>query len=82
MDNNKYKSGGCLQCLPKEQPDTWWPWGAGMFATSLGPDDACFVLAANSTLGSGMLSLWGWCSAVQKEIIESSKVSCAVALSN
>merc|ERR1711992_530292 len=20
-----------------------WPWGAGMFATSLGPDDACFV---------------------------------------
>ena len=20
---------------------TWWPWGAGMFATSLGPHDAC-----------------------------------------
>merc|ERR1712232_766274 len=24
-----------------------WPWGAGMFATSLGPDDACFVAGAN-----------------------------------
>merc|ERR1712137_518927 len=23
--------------------DMHWPWGAGMFATSLGPDDACFV---------------------------------------
>merc|ERR1711998_472668 len=21
--------------------ETWWPWGAGMFATSLGPHDAC-----------------------------------------
>eukprot|EP00913_Durusdinium_trenchii_P026382 g24754.t1 len=32
---------------------TWWPWGAGMFATSLGPHDACFVAAANEnkTLG-------------------------------
>ena len=28
---------------------TWWPWGAGMFATSLGPDDACFVIAAKYT---------------------------------
>ena len=25
---------------------TWWPWGAGMFATSLGPHDAC-SLASN-----------------------------------
>jgi len=21
--------------------ESWWPWGAGMFATSLGVDDAC-----------------------------------------
>merc|ERR1719507_2302275 len=53
---------------------TWWPWGAGMFATSLGPDDACFVLGANSKPGSGKLTLWGWVSAVQKEVIEASKV--------
>merc|ERR1712203_746009 len=32
--------------------DTWWPWGAGMFATSLGPHDACFVVAANENKGS------------------------------
>merc|ERR1712232_1109559 len=32
---------------------TWWPWGAGMFATSLGPHDACFVLAANHNKGPG-----------------------------
>lgn len=44
-----------------------------MFATSLGPDDACFVLGATSEKGSGQLALWGWCSAVQKEIIEASK---------
>ena len=23
-----------------------WPWGAGVFATSLGPYDACFVAGA------------------------------------
>merc|ERR1711879_1133403 len=26
-----------------------WPWGGGMFATSLGPDDACFVAGATWT---------------------------------
>jgi NADH dehydrogenase FAD-containing subunit len=51
-----------------------WPWGAGMFATSLGPGDACFVVAANWTKGSGWMVLWGSLSAVQKEIIEHSKV--------
>jgi len=62
-------------CLPSTLKDTWWPWGAGMFATSLGPSDACFVIGANSKPGSGMLALWGWVSAVQKEIIEASKVN-------
>merc|ERR1712190_291760 len=51
-----------------------WPWGAGMFATSLGPDDACFVAGANFRPGSGHMLLWGQLSAVQKEIIEASKV--------
>jgi len=53
-----------------------WPWGAGMFATSLGPDDACFVLGANWEKGSGVLCFWkGQLSAVQKEIIEASKIN-------
>merc|ERR1712032_1457699 len=30
-----------------------WPWGAGMFATSLGPDSACFVAGANWIKNSG-----------------------------
>eukprot|EP00928_Gymnodinium_smaydae_P065927 TRINITY_DN48_c0_g1_i10.p1 TRINITY_DN48_c0_g1~~TRINITY_DN48_c0_g1_i10.p1 ORF type:complete len:463 (+),score=126.50 TRINITY_DN48_c0_g1_i10:70-1458(+) len=51
-----------------------WPWGAGMFATSLGPDDACFVAGANWQKGSGYCVTWGSLSAVQKEIIEASKV--------
>merc|ERR1712048_80929 len=51
-----------------------WPWGAGMFATSLGPHDACFVAGANYEKNSGFTVLWGSLSAVQKEIIEHSKV--------
>jgi len=51
-----------------------WPWGAGMFATSLGPDDACFVVGANWNKGSGYTVVWGAPCAVQKEIIEASKV--------
>jgi hypothetical protein len=47
-----------------------WPWGAGMFATSLGPDDACFVAGANWEKGSGLTVTWASVAAVQKEIIE------------
>lgn len=58
-----------------------WPWGAGMFATSLGPMDACFVMGANWVKGSGMTATWGSLSAVQKEVIEASKVDeCAFGL--
>merc|ERR1712051_964624 len=53
---------------------TWWPWGAGMFATSLGPHDACFVLAANHEKGSGYMVNWWIPAALQKEIIETSKI--------
>ena len=60
--------------MPKKIKDTWWPWGAGMFATSLGPHDACFVLAANHKPKSGYLSVWGWPCAIQKELIETTKV--------
>jgi len=51
-----------------------WPWGAGMFATSLGPNDACFVMGANFEKGSGYTCVYGSMCAVQKEIIEHSKV--------
>jgi hypothetical protein len=47
-----------------------WPWGAGMFATSLGPDDGCFVAGANWEKNSGFMVTWGSVCAVQKEIIE------------
>jgi len=53
---------------------TWWPWGAGMFATSLGPHDACFVVAANENKGSGWMVNWYLPAALQKEIIETTKV--------
>jgi len=57
-----------------EVHDMHWPWGAGMFATSLGPDDACFVAGANWEKNSGLLTTWGQLSSVQKEIIEASKI--------
>merc|ERR1719198_1743849 len=55
---------------PLEPAKMHWPWGAGMFATSLGPDDACFVAGANWVKNSGMMVTWGSIAAVQKEIIE------------
>jgi len=59
---------------PLEISNMHWPWGAGMFATSLGPDDACFVAGANWVKNSGIMCVWGSPCAVQKEIIEASKV--------
>ena len=46
-----------------------------MFATSQGPLDACFVFAANWKKGSGYCVLWGQLSAVQREVIEASKIN-------
>jgi hypothetical protein len=43
-----------------------------MFATSLGPDDACFVAGANWEKNSGFTVTWASVAAVQKEIIEAS----------
>jgi hypothetical protein len=69
LDGNKYHG--------KTKPlyRTWWPWGAGMFATSLGPHDACFVCAANWEKGSGYMVNWWLPAALQKEIIETTKVN-------
>merc|ERR1719267_261758 len=59
-------------------PRSWWkPGGHGApacSATSLGPEDACFVLAANENKGSGYLVNWSVPAAIQKELIESTKV--------
>jgi len=66
---------------PLELSPMHWPWGAGMFATSLGPDDACFVAGANWVKNSGLMCVWGSLCAVQKEIIEASKTDeCAFGL--
>lgn len=64
----KTRCGGTLQIA-----DMHWPWGAGMFATSLGPDDACFVAGANWNKNSGLMCVWGQVCAVQKEFIEATK---------
>jgi hypothetical protein len=65
-------------CIPipgkLELTESWWPWGAGMFATSLGVDDACFVIAATHKPGSGYMVVWGYLCSWQKWFIEWSKV--------
>merc|ERR1712232_47173 len=86
MDGFENGWSGCCGCpCPRPGKDsttgqaspkaTWWPWGAGMFATSLGPHDACFVVAANDKKGSGYMVNWWLPAAYQKEIIETTKVN-------
>jgi NADH dehydrogenase FAD-containing subunit len=72
MDKQGY---GRVEGLTPVLKETWWPWGAGMFATSLGPHDACFVLGANHRKHSGYMVNWWLPAALQKEIIETSKVN-------
>jgi len=77
LDAMKHGNPGCFSKFcprPRELKATWWPWGAGMFATSLGPHDACFVVAANEKPGSGYMVNWWIPAALQKEIIETSKI--------
>merc|ERR1711979_68708 len=75
LDNKKYKSAGACACLPSDLTDTWWPWGAGMFATSLGVHDACFVVAANDQKNSGFMVNIKYPAAFQKEMIEITKIA-------
>eukprot|EP00448_Togula_jolla_P009901 CAMPEP_0170602814 /NCGR_PEP_ID=MMETSP0224-20130122/18589_1 /TAXON_ID=285029 /ORGANISM="Togula jolla, Strain CCCM 725" /LENGTH=456 /DNA_ID=CAMNT_0010927673 /DNA_START=49 /DNA_END=1416 /DNA_ORIENTATION=+ len=76
LDAMKYGRHGCMSCCPRPRKlkETWWPWGAGMFATSLGAHDACFVMGANENKGSGYMVNWWIFAALQKEIIESTKI--------
>lgn len=71
---DKKKNGGHGMCTSTTMVKTWWPWGAGMFATSLGPHDACFVMAANEQKGSGYMVNWWLPAAIQKEFIETTKI--------
>jgi len=65
----------CIPCYGEYKLiEFWWPWGSGMFATSLGVNDACFVIAANPKPGSGYMVVWGYICAWQKWYIEWSKV--------
>eukprot|EP00913_Durusdinium_trenchii_P035195 g32926.t1 len=49
--------------------DMHWPWGAGMFATSLGPDDACFVAGANWQKNSGLMCVWApWAATTRRAV--------------
>jgi hypothetical protein len=72
LDAQKYGGHGCLRS--KTLVKTWWPWGAGMFATSLGPHDACFVMAATVEKKSGYMVNWWLPAAIQKEFIETTKI--------
>jgi len=78
LDRAIHRTCGDMVCCRRKGmgrlKDTWWPWGAGMFATSLGPHDACFVMAANENKGSGYMVNWWIPAALQKEIIETTKI--------
>lgn len=55
--------------------NTWWPWGAGIMSTSLGPRDAVCVTGANSSSGAGKILLTGRTAAIHKDYIETTKCS-------
>ncbi|KAF4661947.1 hypothetical protein FOL47_006477 [Perkinsus chesapeaki] len=75
LEHEGHRVGHCCGLVPaKQMMDTWWPWGAGMFATSLGSKDGCFVTGAKACPGKGHVILWGLPSAIQKDLIESTKV--------
>lgn len=66
---------GCLCGGPTSLRPTWYPWGAGIFAVSLGPHDGCVVVGASSEKNSGRLWSRGWAAAAQKELIETTKLA-------
>jgi len=65
-------------CLPIAR-ETWWPWGAGTYAISLGPNDGCGVVgcppSGGTQKGSGWMCLSGSVAVLQKELIESTKLT-------
>eukprot|EP00933_Yihiella_yeosuensis_P022729 TRINITY_DN17842_c0_g1_i1.p1 TRINITY_DN17842_c0_g1~~TRINITY_DN17842_c0_g1_i1.p1 ORF type:complete len:480 (+),score=59.96 TRINITY_DN17842_c0_g1_i1:80-1519(+) len=75
-------SDRCCGCLPLSNPlgpthlrGTWYPWGAGIFAVSLGPRDGCVVIGAKDEKGSGRVWSTGLLAAAHKELIETTKIA-------
>lgn len=66
---------GCLTGMRlKKMKEIHWNFGMGLCATSLGPNDATFVIGSTEESGSGYQVLTGALSAYQKEFIRWSKV--------
>merc|ERR1719433_1952961 len=57
---------------------TWYPWGSGIFAISLGPQDGCVVVVnriGEDGKGSGRRRSRGLMAAAIKELIETTKIA-------
>lgn len=81
LDNQRLMRLG--ECLPLSAVlpggtrlrSTWYPWGSGIFAISLGPQDACLVVGLNGNKDSGRLWSQGLAAAALKELIETTKTA-------
>jgi len=84
LDYQRYGGSIRLSCIPvpsmlvpgmTKLRSTWYPWGAGIFAISLGPEDGCVVMGLSGGKDSGRLWSHGLVAAAQKELIESTKIA-------
>lgn len=55
-----------LAAPPALKP-SWYPWGAGTYAISLGVQDGCVVVGASGERGSGSVAARGLIATVQKD---------------
>jgi len=65
----------CCLPMPTSLKATWYPWGSGIYAISLGPHDGCMVVGSKEKAGSGRMWLRGLAAAAQKELIETTKLA-------
>lgn len=82
LDRQLHGGSGRCFCLPmpgflgrSSLRNTWYPWGSGMFAISLGPSDGCFIVGVNHLKDSGRIKYTGQIAAALKELIETTKVA-------
>ena len=62
-------------CGPRYLRPTWFPWAAGIFAISLGPDDGVLIVGAKYEKGSGRVYCRGAIAAAIKDLVEVTKVA-------
>eukprot|EP00927_Polykrikos_kofoidii_P053578 TRINITY_DN48184_c0_g1_i1.p1 TRINITY_DN48184_c0_g1~~TRINITY_DN48184_c0_g1_i1.p1 ORF type:complete len:472 (-),score=45.95 TRINITY_DN48184_c0_g1_i1:68-1483(-) len=78
LDVQRYGHNGGITAiccpLPRQMRETWWPWGAGAYSISLGPNDGCFIVGATHAKDSGSVVSWWRAAAVQKTLLETTKV--------